>query len=74
MHLALNTRHVTCTSLCLYLRCVEGNSRDVRCHLNCSHLWPDVCHLFLHLVSEASLINLNYLNLKLPNFYCLFFV
>lgn len=74
MHLALNMLYVTCTPLCLYLRYVEGNSREVRCHLNCSNLWPAVCHLFLYLVSEASLIDLNYLDLKLPNFYCLIFV
>lgn len=64
MPLMLDTPHVNCISSCLYLKCVEGNNQGMSCHLNCSsHLWLDFCFfLFLHLVSEPSLINLNYLS------------
>lgn len=63
MHLTLDTPHVNRAPSCLYLKCVEGNKQDISCSLNySSHLWPDFRHLFLHLVSEASLINLNYLS------------
>lgn len=63
MDLTLETAHVSCTSSCLYWECVAGNNQDIRCRLNCSsHLWADFHRLFLHLVTEASQINQNYLS------------